>query len=706
MTARGTTPALSARPHAAPLARVLMALAAGLALLVLTAGPLAPRAAAEEPLRLDGRVTDLTSQGVVGSTAEAEAAISAMEADGDYRLWAVYVDSFDGTGSEDWANRAAELSDLGDTDLLLAIAVDDRAFALSATDSVSDSTYDRAYNAAADALTAAADEGAPWGDATVSTAQALQGSGGSGSSGGVSRTLVIGGVVAAGAAVGVGVVASRRRRNGSGATTGRAGAPQGQSTQQLVAQAGPALVEIDDDLREFEQDLGFAEAQFGAEATREFSVSLARAKSQVAQAFTLRKQLDEIPESDDAARRAVATQILQICQGVSQQLGAQAQAFDALRQEQANVPATLEELGRRAEELRGRVEPARATVVNLAVQYPPTALASVSSNPDHASQLIEGAGGSVVTGQQHVASGDAAAAVAQAQVARNALTQAAALLDAVDSAQQDLANASARLQEATASITADVADADRLAPGDPALAPLTGAARQALAAASSATAPGGDPLGALAALADAETALDAALAPRREQAEVAQRARAQIGERTARLDSAIRSTNAYIDARRGAVGPEARTRLAEAIRLLGVAHEESATDPQRAVATLQQAEGLAGSASQLAQADVAQWEQQQSRQGYGGYGSAGGGGLDLGSLILGGMLGNNGSRRSSSWSSGGSWGGGSSWGGGGSSWGGGSSRRSSSSRSSSSRRSSSGGRSSGGSRGRSRGGRF
>lgn len=703
MTARGTTPALSARPHAAPLARVLMALAAGLALLVLTAGPLAPRAAAEEPLRLDERVTDLTTSGVVGSTDEARAAVATMEDATDYRLYAVYVDSFDGTGSEDWANEVAELSDLGDQDLLLAIAVDDRAFALSATDSVSDSTYDRAYTAAEDALTSAADDGAPWADATVATAQALQGSGGAG---GLSGPLVVGGVVVAGAAVGIGVVASRRRRNGSGATTGRAGAPQGQSTQQLVAQAGPALVEIDDDLREFEQDLGFAEAQFGAEATREFSASLAQAKPQVAQAFTLRKQLDEIPESDDAARRAVATQILQICQGVSQQLGAQAQAFDALRQEQANVPATLEELGRRAEELRGRVEPARATLVNLAVQYPPTALASVSSNPDHASQLIEGAGGSVVTGQQHVASGDAAAAVAQAQVARNALTQAAALLDAVDSAQQDLANASARLQEATASITADVADADRLAPGDPALAPLTGAARQALAAASSATAPGGDPLGALAALADAETALDAALAPRREQAEVAQRARAQIGERTARLDSAIRSTNAYIDARRGAVGPEARTRLAEAIRLLGVAHEESGGDPQRAVATLQQAEGLAGSASQLAQADVAQWEQQQSRQGYGGYGSSGGGGLDLGSLILGGMLGNNGSRRSSSWSSGGSWGGGSSWGGGGSSWGGGSSRRSSSSRSSSSRRSSSSGRSSGGSRGRSRGGRF
>jgi TPM domain len=703
MTARGTTPALSARPHAAPLARVLMALAAGLALLVLTAGPLAPRAAAEEPLRLDERVTDLTTSGVVGSTDEARAAVATMEDATDYRLYAVYVDSFDGTGSEDWANEVAELSDLGDQDLLLAIAVDDRAFALSATDSVSDSTYDRAYTAAEDALTSAADDGAPWADATVATAQALQGSGGAG---GLSGPLVVGGVVVAGAAVGIGVVASRRRRNGSGATTGRAGAPQGQSTQQLVAQAGPALVEIDDDLREFEQDLGFAEAQFGAEATREFSASLAQAKPQVAQAFTLRKQLDEIPESDDAARRAVATQILQICQGVSQQLGAQAQAFDALRQEQANVPATLEELGRRAEELRGRVEPARATLVNLAVQYPPTALASVSSNPDHASQLIEGAGGSVVTGQQHVASGDAAAAVAQAQVARNALTQAAALLDAVDSAQQDLANASARLQEATASITADVADADRLAPGDAALAPLTGAARQALAAASSATAPGGDPPGALAALADAETALDAALAPRREQAEVAQRARAQIGERTARLDSAIRSTNAYIDARRGAVGPEARTRLAEAIRLLGVAHEESGGDPQRAVATLQQAEGLAGSASQLAQADVAQWEQQQSRQGYGGYGSSGGGGLDLGSLILGGMLGNNGSRRSSSWSSGGSWGGGSSWGGGGSSWGGGSSRRSSSSRSSSSRRSSSSGRSSGGSRGRSRGGRF
>ncbi|GMA30364.1 TPM domain-containing protein [Litorihabitans aurantiacus] len=450
------------RAPRAPRPRALAALGATAAVALLTLGPLAAPAAADAPLRLGSPVTDLTSGSVVGSISGAESAIRQLASDGDYQLWAVYVDSFDGADGVAWADETADLSGLGDDHLLLAVAVEDREFGLSATDTVGDSTYNRAFDAAEGALRDAADGDGDWAQATIDTADALRGS-----SGGIRTPLLIGGVIAVGTVVGFGVYRSTRRDRGAGQAQGAAGEP----TKDLVARCGPALVEIDDDVREFEQDLGFAQAQFGDEATRQFAAALTQAKGAVGQAFALRKQLDDIPEGDDAARRATATQILQLCHAVQTDLSSRAQAFDALRQEQANAPQALEDLGRRVDELRGRVEPARATLANLAVQYPPTALASVSANPDHASQLLEGAYGSLVTGRQHVEQGELASAVAQAHVARDALTQATALLAGVENAQRDLAEASARLQQASASLSSDVADADRLAPGDPALAP-------------------------------------------------------------------------------------------------------------------------------------------------------------------------------------------------------------------------------------------
>ncbi len=143
---------------------------------------------------------------------------------------------------------------------------------------------------------------------------------------------------------------------------------------------------------------------------------------------------------------------------------------------------------------------------------------------------------------------------------------------------------------------------------------------------------GGDPLAALRRLTDAEAALDAVLAPFRERAEQAARANALLRETLARVDSQVRATNDFIETRRGAVGPEARTRLAEAIRLLGEARALQPTDPVSALQRAQQADAQAQSAAQRAQQDASSW---QSSQG-GGFG--GGGGSNVGGMVLGGIL--------------------------------------------------------------------
>jgi hypothetical protein len=102
----------------------------------------------------------------------------------------------------------------------------------------------------------------------------------------------------------------------------------------------------------------------------------------------------------------------------------------------------------------------------------------------------------------------------------------------------------------------------------------------------------------------------------------------------------------FISTRRGAVGPEARTRLAEAQRRLDVAVDMGRDDPVMALREAHQATTLAQSALDRAQDDVSSWG-----GGYGGgpggfgggYGGGYGpgyrrGGVDLGSLVLGGIL--------------------------------------------------------------------
>ena len=145
----------------------------------------------------------------------------------------------------------------------------------------------------------------------------------------------------------------------------------------------------------------------------------------------------------------------------------------------------------------------------------------------------------------------------------------------------------------------------------------------------------GDPLAALDHLAQAEAALDDALAPARAQEENNSRARASLGSRLARLNAQITAVTSYITTHRGAVGPSARTALSEASRHASAATSMQDRDPSAALAEVAQGEPLVAQAQALAEADV----RQSGGWGSGGDGGRGSrGGLDVGSLVLGGLL--------------------------------------------------------------------
>ncbi|WP_416344554.1 TPM domain-containing protein [Isoptericola peretonis] len=609
-----------------------------LALVLVLAGAalLAVSASAVPPLpRLDSEITD--ESGVLeGDEAEVQAALDRLADETPYQLFVVYVDSFDGADGPTWANATANNAALGADDLLLAVAVEDGVYGLSVdnTAGISDAELDTVEATVEDHL-----RDGDWSGAAIAAADTVR-TGGATSSGGTAWGTVaaVGGVAVAAGVGGWLWYRSRRPAQDRAASPAAPDDLGALPTEELERRVGTALVEIDDAVRTSEQELGFAQAEFGLEATQDFSAALDAAKADVAQAFHLRQELDDATPEDEAGRRRLLVGILELCERAGTSLDEQTDAFDDLRALQQRAPELLDETEQRAGELEARVPLARETLAGLAATYPSSALASVSGNPDQATALVAHAREAVATGRSALTGRTRAAAVAHLRAAQNALGQAATLLDAVDQAGAQLASAGADLDKGLASIAQDVSDAARLVPVgthpgagaadrsalDLALDEADAAMVQARDARS-----GGDPLAALHRLTAAEAALDAALAPAREKAESDARARALLRDTLGRADAQVRATQDYVATRRGAVGPEARTRLAEAARLVAEAQALQAQDPTAALGRAQQAERYARQAAQAAEQDTASWGMNQGGPS---------GGSNMGGMVLGGIL--------------------------------------------------------------------
>jgi hypothetical protein len=225
------------------------------------------------------------------------------------------------------------------------------------------------------------------------------------------------------------------------------------------------------------------------------------------------------------------------------------------------------------------------------------------------------------------------------------VAQTTTLLDAIGRLATDLDAAAARVAAVRAETEKDLAEARSLvAAGQRSgLGPQITRAEAALASADEAlSGPQPDPLAALRQLEEADIALEQALSVARDAQTQTRRAAAALDQAVLTARSTIAAAADFISTRRGAVGAEARTRLAEAQRHLDVAVDQGRDDPTTALREAHQATALAQSALDLAQDDVSTWAGGYGGGpgGYGGYGGGypGRGGVDLGSLVLGGIL--------------------------------------------------------------------
>ena len=406
---------------------------------------LATHVRGESPPDITDEITDRVGA-LGGRTDDVRDALERLAEDTAYQLFVVYVSSFDDWEAADWADAAAIDSGLGRDDILLAVAVDDRAYWVSVDDGIplTDAQLDDVLDDVEDELRAS-----DWAGAAIAAADgyraAATGGSGSSSGGGGFPWLPVG-LTAAG---GIGLVALLRRRRSSAPVRGADGrpltGPAALPTAELTTVAGRGLVAVDDALKASEQELGFAQAQFGMEATAPFTEAVTTGKQKVAQAFELRRRVEEGGDLPEADRRTMLLEIVRLCEEVDASLDAQEEAFAQLRDLHARAPEVLAEVDRRAVEVQARVPVARASVEQLRARYAEAALTSVDRDLAEAAALLDQARENATAGQAAVET-DRAEAVSRARLAEDAVARAGLLLDGVDRAGTDLVMLGSREQ--------------------------------------------------------------------------------------------------------------------------------------------------------------------------------------------------------------------------------------------------------------------
>ena len=622
----------------------------GVVLAVLAAAVLAaPRAVADPPLRLPGYLTDHSRVLSDAQRTDVTYALNKLYKDRKIRLWVVYVDDFSGQDALGWTQTTYKASDLGDYDAILAVATVDRAYAFLVPDTIRNVSRSQVDDLRRNQIEPALHNG-DWAGAAVAAANGLDTAGSSSGTGMSWTALVIAVGVVVLAIAGLLLVMQWRRRRRRAAELAAAQRVDATDPNALASLSLDALddlsktkvVDVDNAVRTSDNELALAVEEFGTDRTQPFTRAVSNAKAALAQAFTVRQQLDDAIPETPAQRRDLLTRVIVSAAQADRELDAQTEAFRQLRDLVINAPTMLDTLTQRLVDLTAGMAPAQQKLAGLHNEFESTALASVAGNVRAAQERLTFADQNITRARElaaHPVAGEQAELVDDVRAVEAALGQARALLDAVDSAESDIKRAAGMLPSAIADIQNGIAQADaQLRQGNVSEADELTAARTAAAkAVDTAQASGSaDPLGAFTQLTKADAELDRLLAEVAQERATAERLARTVDQALFTAQSRVRAVSDYIDTRRGSIGPEARTRLAEAVRQLEGAEANRSTNLNEAIAYANGASMLAAQAQSLANADL-----QAAQRAYTGrYGSGNSNmGAMIGGIIIGDILG-------------------------------------------------------------------
>lgn len=510
----------------------------------------------------------------------------------------VVVPDFSGQKPDAWCKASATASSSKDSDILYAIAYNERSDVFCSKKApVSQTVLDNAQRQAEATLTSnpltASDTaiGAQtFINSVVSGYQSPSSTGSSSSRSSSSRTSSPGGgsmlvmlIIVGGGVIALLVHNNSRRSRGAGTaqTPAQAANMPGMSVAETVTLANRQLLSADEQVRSAADELDFARAQFGIAATDEFARTLEAARAAVARGFERQKQMEDA--TGDAEKRSIASAIMRDLGENMNPLSAVQAAFEQRRSEQATLPSRITEASERLVEQRGDLERATAELAAIAGIYPAQMLTSLQDNPEQAHALLQTAASAIEAAKQAVDT-DRALAESTLDTAHRALMMAKHQTDAIFSAKSDLDAIRDRLGAAIGSISADLADVTSLRAEPTVFDPLVADAHAAIAEGQAALMNNGDPLAALEHLRTSEANIDAALAPLRSQRENAEKARANAQAQISLAETAFERAERYVQGRRGAIDLSVRSTLHDSEQSLKAARAAISSDPAKASA--------------------------------------------------------------------------------------------------------------------------
>ncbi|HEX9228923.1 MAG TPA: TPM domain-containing protein, partial [Arthrobacter sp.] len=538
----------------------LLAVLGVVGLLALPAAP----AFAEDPVTLDPVTKIVDAAGVLGDrTGEVEAAIKQLGADHAMTYHVVYVDKFENpTDRYAWAAEVADKASLGANAMLLTVATDTRQYLLSkpANSKITDAQRDTIVESAVDPNLREGD----YAQAAIDSAAAIGDAAGGGkgtvpSEGGAGSAVLVGvGVVAAGGAGAYLYLRNRRKKAAAGAGHGPQGAEvdplAGLTVEELRRKSGSLLIEADDAIKSSEQELGFAQAQYGDAAVGNFTKALEDAKGHMSESFKLQQQLDDhIPDTEEQQRTWLG-EIIRRSEAALASLQEQKADFDSLRELEKNAPQALAAVSAGAREAEAKIASAEQSLDELRAKYAESALVQVGDNINQAKERLAFVQNASVTAQEKLSAGEGSLAAVAVRAAEESLHQTNVLIGAITKVAGTLDEARSGLESAVVDTSQDLAQARALiqSGGHP---ELTGpvAAVEASLARVKAEIQGGkiDPIATLERVEAAHQTLDAALSGIRDQQEQARRAQASLQQSIMSAQAQISATSDYITARRG-----------------------------------------------------------------------------------------------------------------------------------------------------------
>ncbi|WP_438854040.1 hypothetical protein [Agromyces sp. M3QZ16-3] len=373
------------------------------------------------------------------------------------------------------------------------------------------------------------------------------------------------------------------------------------AVRELETAAKARLVGADEAVRDAMQEIRFAEAQFGPETARELGETVERARGWLREAFLLQQRLDDAAPDTAAERRTWSTRIASLCDSVERALADADSVLAARRAVERGAADETPALHERARRLDGRRADAASALERLGTRFSAAALAGAQGSLARADHDLAAATAALDDAARRLADAPGEPVAGLNGRAAHALQRAEGELDRVEHVELDLARATEEAGREAADLDAELiaARSERDRASDP-------EAGAALAAAIGDLSPllvgrehrADDPFAERDRLRAARDRLEAARATARRAEDRLDGARGALPGAIAIAESQIRVAAEALERARAFAGADARTRLAEAERQLGIARRES--DPVAALDAARRAASRASDAEALA----------------------------------------------------------------------------------------------------------